>query len=115
MTRTAQDFEMWSGDHKNLIFTITGSDSASANLTGASAYWVLANDAKSASFARLTSDSGSGITISGCTLTVSLSPAHTASLQGIYYHEAQIRDSGSNVSTVAVGTATINQDVATAG
>lgn len=113
MTKVQQDFEMWSGDHKTVIFTITGSDSASANLSGACGVWVLANDAKSASFARLTSDSGCGMTLSGCTATLSLSPVHTAGLAGFYYHELQIRDANTNISTVAVGTVTINQDVAT--
>jgi hypothetical protein len=113
ITHYQQDVTFWSGDHKDLIYTVTNaSTGASVNLTGASGYWVLSNGPTSGSILRLTSDSGSGITVSGCTLTVSLSPAHTTNLAGQYYSEAQIRDSASNVSTVAVGTVTINYDVA---
>lgn len=112
-TKTGQDFELWSGDHRTINFAVTDGSGVSVNLTGACGVWVLANDAKTASILRLTSDSGCGMTLSGCTATVSLSPAHTSGLQGIYYHELQIKDSGSNISTVAVGTVTINQDVAT--
>lgn len=111
--KNGQDFEMYSGDHRNVIFTVTNANSASIDLTGAYGVWALSNDAKTASILRLTSDSGCGMTLSGCTATVSLSPAHTAGLSGYYYHELQIKDSGSNISTVAVGTVTINQDVAT--
>lgn len=103
---------MWSGDHKNLTYTVTDSNGASVILTSACAAWVLANDPASGSLVRLTTDSGSGITISGCTFTVSLSPAHTSGLAGTYYYEAQVRDTASNVSTVATGTAKINYDVA---
>lgn len=112
MTRTAQDFTMWSGDHKNLTYTVTDSTGASVNLTGASVAWVLSPGPTSGSLVRLTTDSGSGIAVSGCTFTVSLSPAHTSSLAGQYYYEAQVRDTVANVSTVAVGTAMINFDVA---
>jgi hypothetical protein len=112
MTTTGQNFEMWSGDHKNLIYTVTDASSASVSLTGASVLWVLSDQINGASLARLTTDSGSGVTVSGCTFTVSLSPVHTSGLAGVYYTEAQVRDSASNVSTVAVGTAKINRDVA---
>ena len=93
---------------------MTDGTGASVNLSGASAVWVLATRSGGASLSRLTTDAGSGITVSGCTLTVSLSPFHTSGLAGIYYHEAQVRDSGSNISTVAVGTVDIKPDSATA-
>lgn len=112
MTKIKQDFTMWSGDHKDLTYTTTDGDSASVDLTGASVYWCLAPDAESGSLVRLTTDSGSGITLSGCTFTVSLSPAHTSGLAGTYYYEAQVRDSETNIGTVAVGNIKINYDVA---
>ena len=93
---------------------MTNTAGASVNLTGASVVWVLATRSGGASLSRLTSDSGSGITVSGCTFTVSLSSTHTSGLAGVYYHEAQVRDSGSNISTVAVGTVDIKPDSATA-
>lgn len=111
-TKTGQDFTIWSGDNKNVTFTVTDSNSASVDLTGACVAWVLSNTPATASIVRLHSDSGCGITVSGCTFTVSLSPTHTSGLAGTYYHEAQVRDSASDISTVAVGTATIKFDVA---
>lgn len=112
MTKTAQDFEMWSGDHRNLTFIVTDSTGASKDLTDASVIWVLSENPTSASLVKRSTDSGCGITVSGCTFTVSLSPVHTSNLSGYYYHEAQVRDSASNVVTVAVGTARIRYDVA---
>lgn len=113
MTKLGQDFTAWSGDHKNLIFTVTNAATgASADLTGASVIWVLAESPTGGSLVKLTNDSGSGITVSGCTFTVSLSPIHTSGLFGTYYHEAQVKDANSNISTVAVGAAKINYDVA---
>ena len=110
VAKTKQNFTMWSGDHKELTFTTTDSDSASVDLTGTSVIWQLSETPTSGSLVKRSTDSGCGISISGCTYTVSLCPTHTSGLVGIYYHESQVRDTGSNVSTVAVGWATINVD-----
>ena len=108
--KKTQNFEMWSGDHRDLVFTTLDSDSASVNLAGASVVWQLSAAPDSGSLVKRSTDSGCGISISGCTFTVSLSPTHTVGLAGLYYHEAWIRDAGSIQSTVAVGTATIRED-----
>lgn len=105
-----QDFEIFSGDHKNLVYTVTNAQSASVDLTGNTIEWVLANHETSGSLLRLVTG-GSGITISGCTFTVALSPAHTSGLAGDYYYEAQVTDTNSDVSTVSIGTATILTDL----
>jgi hypothetical protein len=108
-----QNFEMWSGDHRNLIYTVSDATSASVDLAGASVMWVMADDSLSGSILRLTNESGSGVSVSAASsqFTVSLSPAHTADLAGTYFYEAEIIDSNNNRVTVAVGTATINQDI----
>lgn len=110
MTKKLQNFEMWSGNHRDLVFTTLDSDSASINLAGASVVWQLSLEPGSGSLIKRSTDSGCGISISGCTFTVSLSPVHTEDLMGNYYHEAWIRDIGEIESTVAVGTATIRED-----
>lgn len=113
MTKLGQDFIMWSGDHKNLTVTVTNAETGgSADLTGGSVVWVLAESPTGGSLVKLTNDSGSGVTVSGSTFTVSLSPIHTSGLSGTYYHEAQVIDANNNVSTVTVGAAKINYDVA---
>lgn len=111
MTKINQDFSMWSGDHKNVRFTTTDSNSASVDLAGASIIWTLSENARSGSLLQL--DTDGGVTISGCTYTVSLSPTHTSGLAGTYYHESQARDSASDISTIAVGEAQITSDIAT--
>lgn len=111
MTKLQQDFTIWSGDNKTLTCTVTDATTgASVNLTGASVAWVLANSPTSGSILRLSTDDF--VTVSGCTFSVALAASHTAGLSGQYYHEGQIRESTGNVSTVTVGTVTINQDVA---
>lgn len=113
MTKTEQNWEMWSGDHKDLTYTVTDADSASVDLTSACVWWMLTDESKTASVLLRTADSGCGITISGCTFTVSLSPADTAGLAGAYYNESQVRTSGSVKGTVATGMGTINKDLIT--
>ncbi len=113
MTRISQNFTVWSGDHKNVRFTVTDSNSASVDMTGASIIWTLSENARSGSLLQLSTDSGDGVTISGCTYIVSLSPTHTRDLSGTYYHESQARDSASDISTIAVGEAQIISDIAT--
>lgn len=112
MTKVQQNFEMWSGDNKDVIYTVTNGTGASKDLTGTSVVWVLSEDPSSGSLVKRSTDSGSGITIAGCTFTVSLSPTDTSSLAGLYYHESQVRDGTSDISTVAVGHVKINRDLA---
>lgn len=108
MTEVSQDFKMWAGDHRNLQFTVTGSDGSGQDLTGTSIKWVLKESVDSASLI-LKQTSGSGITVSGSVMTVALVPADTTNLAGQYYHEAEVTDGAGNVSTTSVGTGTIEK------
>lgn len=108
MTEQKQDFEIWAGDHRNLHFGVTGSDSGSQDLSGTCIVWILEQYAGSGSLIRKATG-GNGVTISGSVYTVALSPIDTLELRGHYYHESQITDAASNVFTVAVGTTIINQ------
>lgn len=110
MTKKAQNFEMWAGDTKNLVVTITGSDSAGYSLASASVTWILEETPGSGSLIRKHisgSSSGSGITISTSTLTIDLDPSDTVNLSGTYYHEAEATDISDQVATLFVGTAKI--------
>ena len=103
---------MWAGDYKDLIVTITGSDSAGYSLTGASVTWIVEQEPGSGSLVHkhgVDTTAGSGLTISTSTLTISLSPADTSGLVGTYYHEAQAKDSASRIATLLVGTVKINK------
>ncbi len=111
MTKVSQDFELWAGDNCDVTFTITDSTGASKDLTGGSAVWALSEAPASASLVRKTSDAASDVVISGCTFTVYLVPVETSALVGNYFHEAQVRDSASKVSTVTVGNVLINGGV----
>ena len=113
MTRTNQDFEMWSGDHKNLQVTVYDGDGASIDLSGASVIWLMSEGVEGASLLKRSTDSGCGISVSGSTFTVSLSPTHTSGSAGTLYHEAQVRDGFGNISTVMTGHATIHVDAIT--
>ena len=104
---------MWSGDHKNLQVTVYDGDGASIDLSGASVIWMVSEGVEGASLLKRSTDSGCGISVSGSTFTVSLSPAHTSGSAGTLYHEAQVRDGFGDISTVLTGHATIHADAIT--
>lgn len=108
--KVEQNFRMHSANHKNVTFTVTDGDGASVDCTGACVTWWLSEEPESGSLIKRHTDSGCGISVSGCTFTVSLSPTHTSGLSGTYYHESKMRDSASQESTVAVGWAQIFTD-----
>lgn len=109
---TSQDFTMRSGDTKALTVTVTDGSSNAKDLSGAQAIvWQLA--CRKGATNQVSKTLGSGITNSDPTngrFTISLSPSDTASLDGSYYHEAQVTDGAGNVETVMVGVATIIGD-----
>ena len=108
MTKTAQNFEMWQGNTKSLAITVTGSDGSGYDLIGASATYVMEREPGSGSLIRKTT-SGSEISISGSVLTVVLNPTDTLGLDGLYYHEAGIVNSVSQLETIMVGNIKINK------
>ncbi len=112
MTKTSQNFTMWSGDHKNLTYIVKDTNSASVDLTGGCVVWCLSDTETGASLVRKTSDSASQVTISGCSFTTYLVPADTSGLAGTYWTEGQFRSSASVTGTVATGLARINGDMA---
>ncbi len=112
MTKVSQNFTAWSGDDLTPRFTITGSDSAGENVTGASIVWVLFDSPTGSSLVRKTTASTGHITISASIIDVNVSASDTSGLTGDYYHELQIiRASDGKIQTAAVGWVTINRDL----
>jgi len=107
MTKTAQNFEMWQGDTKQLRISVTGSDNAGYSLTGASLVYIVEVEPKSGSLIRKTT--ANDVSISGSTVTVTLNPIDTLQLEGLYYHEIQALDVLGRVATIMVGNVKINK------
>lgn len=110
MTKIRQDFELWTGEDKSLQYTITDETGASVNLAGYTIHWLLQDEYNSGSLIKLKTG-GSGIAVSGCTATVTVSGSNTAgcALSGLYYTELSACDTSGLVSILAIGDATINR------
>lgn len=52
-----------------------------------------------------------GVTVATSTVTVTLAPADTKDLAGVYYHELEITDASGNVFTAFSGYVTIDRDL----
>lgn len=107
MTSINQNVNMYAGDTINVNFGISNSDNTAASLSSASPVWIMEQNVSSGSLLRKTSDSG--ISISGSTITVSISPSDTIDFAGTYYHELEVTDTSGNVSTVSTGLLTIKK------
>ena len=103
MTKTNQNFEMWQGDGKTLVFSVTASTGIGQDLTGNTASWIIQDEEDSACL----SGQVAGV-VSGSLVNVILAASDTSGLCGFYYHELSLTASGSPV-TAAIGTAKINR------
>ncbi len=113
MTANSQNFTIWTGEDKNIVYTIdSGTVGASVNVVNFSAEWRLADEPSSGSLIRYASG-GSGITLSGCTITVALAAAATAgcAIDGTYWTELSASDQNSKTDVLATGWATINRRI----
>lgn len=107
-----QNFEMHSGDTKDIEVSVLDELDAVVNITGATAVFILSNNPYSAAI--ITKSSGSGIVITDGVaglLTITLDPADTAALAGAFYYEVELTDASSRVSTIVVGQINIRADV----
>ena len=102
MATKNQDFEMWQGEDKELVFSVTDVD----DLSGASAEWRMAEDIYQP--AKLTK---SGSVDSGAvTVTVLLTPADTQSLRsGTWKHQLRVIDSSGKRNKAAEGTVVLHR------
>lgn len=111
MTKLDQNFDYWTGTDKTLAYGITDSTGASKDVAGMTVWWLLQDEPGSASLMRLKTG-GSGITLSGSVVSVTLAASLTAgcaNLSGTFYTELSASDSASNADILAVGYATINK------
>jgi len=100
-----QDFEMFAGDHKMLIFGVDNM----ASLIGSTVRWKVATLAGGTPIIEKESSDSSQIEVDGLTFSVKLLPEDTENLRPNkdYYHEAEIEDPSGYINTVAIGTMTL--------
>lgn len=101
-----QNYSMASGDSKQLIVTIVDDAGAPVDVTGGTVVYVIADRE-----VRVTKTTGDGVVIDESTVTVTLDPADTAALAGLYGHEMQVTDVAGHVYTVLTGQVSIAKDV----
>lgn len=98
--------EMWAGNSLTVPLTITDPAGAAVDLASSAVVWQLAiSPADPALVTKSTG--GGGVTIidaaaGECEIT--LDPADTADLAGVYYQEAQVTDPAGHVTTVDLET-----------
>lgn len=106
------NFQMVAGDSKSLVVTVKDGAGLAVNITGATIKWRAARSfGKSAIISKSTA---SGIQITDGAngqFTVTLDPADTNSLLGVYYHEAEVTSTNNEISTVISGTMKINPNL----
>jgi len=111
MATTGQNFTMWTGDNKEITFTITDA----VTLVGASVKWGLSlHSAMNPLLVSKSSTDATQIAINstGATFTVYLLSSETADLsETIYYHEAEVKDVAGNICTVSVGEISMQADL----
>ena len=107
-----QNFEMHSGDSKDIIVSVLDELDQVVPITGATAVFILSNNPYSAAI--ITKSSGSGIVITdgpGGILTVTLDATDTEGLAGSFYYEIELTDALLKVSTIVLGQINIRADV----
>lgn len=106
------NFDMVSGDSKDIVVSVLDESDQVVPITGASATFILSKTRFTA--ALVTKTVGSGITITdgaGGVLTVSLLPADTEPLIGQHYFEIELIDTNAKESTIVVGYINIAKNV----
>ena len=103
---TPQNFELVSGNDKDVRFTTLDQDDIAVDITGATIIWALARSAKNKS-ALFTYTSPTNIAITNGLagkFTVSIQDTDTLTLKaGKYYHEARVTSAAGKKITVAYG------------
>ena len=114
MTKEQQNFSFWTGEDKNLIYDITDETGASLNVTAMTGEWHLRDEPDSSSLIHYISG-GSGVSLSGCSMTVVLAASDTAgcSMDGTYYSTLSACDSSGNAALLAWGWVKVHSRPAT--
>jgi hypothetical protein len=114
MTATAQDFTIYKGDTLVITVTVTNSAGAAKDLTSASIEWSAGHSPDRPANITKTTAEGGGVSITnaaGGIFTITLTATDTAAMDDVYFHRAQVTDSGSNVSTVLTGWITVKENL----
>lgn len=96
MAKVNQDIKTYSGEYKQANFTVTGFD----DLDDVNVEWTAGRTTDSTV---LISKTTLDVEIVGLTITVTINPADTTNLYGIYKHQLKIIDGGGNPDVVAEG------------
>ncbi len=109
-----QDFELVSGNDKNLNFTVLNQDDNVVDLTGATIAWSMSRSATNKT-PLINYVSPTNITITDATnglFSVDIQRADTEALKGgEYYHECRVQSAAGNKITVAYGVVTLRDNV----
>lgn len=108
------NFRMFSGDAKTLIFTVSDINSSAANITNHTVRWRVARDRYSSVLLTKSTTDG-GITTTASTagqFRVILNSTDTDGLKGVYYHEGELQSTASEKFTAVFGHVTFNPDLA---
>ena len=108
MTKTNQNINIHSGDTHTITVTVTDENGDAKNLTDATITYKAGDT--------IEKTLGNGIEISnaaGGIFLIALLPVDTASLDGLYPHEAEVTDSNGVVSTIFIGNLFVTKDLIT--
>lgn len=112
MAETQQDFTIWAGN--DVVIRIDVEMNEDQVLLGADIRWWLAPTKWSTDRVLIRKRLGDGIEMDPDDQTaflVSLDAADTEGMHGCYYHEAEVIETNSKVSTVTTGTVTIRPTI----
>jgi hypothetical protein len=105
MTGTTQhNIAIFSGDSQDFNFSVTDAAAAATDLTGAAVKFKISRSPQSAAI--IVKTIGAGITITnalGGLFKASLVASDTNNLNGKFYFQAQVTDSGGNRSVISHG------------
>lgn len=110
MTKDNQNFRMYQGEDKLLEISVLDEDGNAKDITGATITWILATSPDAAAAEVTKSTGGSGVSITnaaGGVFQVTLDGSDTTSLEGNYWHEAEVEDTSGHDNTVTTGYITI--------
>jgi len=107
MAKLEQDFRMWQGETKLLIIHVEDGQGDPVDITGSSIVWVMQRQTYNTTQPRIEKSTPIGIDVldgPAGIFQVRLDPADTLGLPaGNYLHEAEVTDSGGQVSVVTIG------------
>lgn len=115
MPAISQDITHYKGDSATITIPVKDAAGNFVNLSGATARWWMGKNVNATGAdVYIKKGIGTGLMITQPTtgewdLVVTLAPADTETLTktGAFYHEAEVVDSGGNISTVTIGKFTL--------